>query len=570
MSLQTRNRWKPALLIALLIGIVILGVLVRWEDPASSNVIPAEDPYTHMALVRGHLADGNLDALVQGGELYPPGMHAVLATAYAFTGMDLSALFRFGPVVFGAVSIIGIAALLWRYASPSAAVVGSLGMALAPELVFRTTMMAPTALDLALIPFLLVATFELMRGQRGWGVALGVGIIFLIIAHPWALIVLAPVMLGIVLAASVLGRPLAHRSQLLKPLGAGIALVIVGVGLFASTSICWSPCGLGFRNIGATGSSLSQGALFASVGTVVASMVYFLAAWFGRRVQVYTMPRWLRPLLSVGLVLAMVGISIPAARAGLPDHVDLVRMFGWPLLLLAGLGLAMVPLVRWRAGWAGLAVVLVTYPFVIFNPLDSPFWPHRTAAYLGIGLVLLAGVGAASVVVGARQMGTRLATTSVGSKVGAATTLAVLAFVLTASSVYAGTPPTYETGWYRLYQECEFDAIKEVAEGSDAQTIIITGDWRTKLVAAAFVSDSERVWFSESFFLDVDYRERTTHGLALDGREVLVIQDRHMMGEHPEYDVDFLQGPDWTLQSSSCSEGLGRPRVSVYASEVQA
>lgn len=569
MPLQT-IRWKPALVATLLVAIVALGVLVRWEEPASSPVIPAEDPYTHMALVRSHLSDGELDPLVEGGELYPPGMHAVLAAVYAFTGADLADIFRFAPVYFGAIGIIGIGALLWRNAGPTAAVVGSLGMALAPELAFRTTMMAPTAIDLALLPFLLFATLELMRGRLGWSIPLAATIIFLIVSHPWVLIILGPVMLGTVLVASVLG----HRDgpPLIRPFGAALALAAIGAALLASITICWNECGLGFQNIGESSSRLDRGAMLVAVLALAIAAAYALAGRKGRGAT-RPIPIGVRLALSGAAVVALIAVSVPAFRAGMPEHVDLMRMFGWPLLMLAAVGLAAVPLLRWPAGWVGVAMCVVTYPFVIYNPLESPFWPHRTAAYLGIGLVILAGVGAAAIVLLARRLAVRVGTssqrTSQGAKLSIGTALALTAFLFTAGSVYASTPPTYETGWYRLYQECEFDAIRDLAENSDEQTVIMTGDWRTKLVAAAFADDAARVWYSESFFLSEHSRNETTVGLALDGRNLIVIEDRHMTTEHPEYDTSFLQSDDWRLQSSHCSEGLGRARLSVYVSEVE-
>lgn len=582
MPLQSRVPWRPLLLAALIALTAVMGFMVRFQEPASTHVIPAEDPYTHMALVRNHLADGNLDPLVQSGALYPPGMHAVIAAAHAFTGIDLHALFLYGPVLFGVVSVVGIAVLLWRHVGPAAAFVGGMAAALAPELIFRTTMMAPTAIDLALLPFLFLAMLETVRGRLGWSIGLSVGLLFLVFAHPWLLIIIAPVTLGILLVGLLLARP--HRVghgpiHRIAPLGAALALAAVAVALLASLTICWDQCGLGFQNLGDSSSRLDRVAgLVAGASLLLAGTLAVMhLRWPGRDVALPRLPVAGSITLALAAAALLVAVTFPAIKNGMPVHVDLVRMFGWPILGLAAIGLVAVPLGRWRAGWIGAAIVTVTYPFVIYNPLDSPFWPHRTAAYLGIGLVILAGIGAAALLSTARWLAPRLAPTArhgagihrpLGRALGSVG-LVLTAVVLPVGSVLAATPPTYETGWYRLYPECEFDVIRDTASGLDEGDVLITGDWRPKLVAAAFAPDAYDVWYSESFFTDPGHREETAVGLALDGRSVYVIADRHLALEHPDIDTGFLQGPEWRLVGEDCDEGLGRPRISVYVSEVQ-
>lgn len=563
---------RPALLLALVAGAVALGVLVRSEEVASSPVIPAEDPYTHMALLRAHLMDGDLDPLYEGGTLYPPGMHAILAGVHAFTGIGLYTIFLHGPVIFGAISILGVAFLLWRSAGPVAAVVGSIAMALAPELVFRTTMMAPTAMDLAVLPFLLYALLETMRGRLGWSTVVGGLSLFMILAHPWLLAVMAPVTLGIVLLSMVLqGQTSAsHRTT---ALGGALAVGTIGGALLLAVSVCWSQCGLGFQEISGGGmSSLDRMGTGIAVACLLAggAFLLFRRPVMRMRARIRPMP-WLAATGLAALAAgAVAAVTVPAVQAGMPRHVDLPRMFGWPILGLGLIGLVAVPFMRSRAAWAGAALVTVTYPFVVHNPLDSPFWPHRTAAYFGVGLVILAGIGAAALVALAHRVGARTSRRTTHARpMLAGTLLTMLVAVPAAAAVYTATPPDYETGWYRLYGECEFDALRQIAPQADADTIIIAGDWRPKLVTAAFSTDPTNVWYDESFFRDAHRRDEVVVGQARAGRDVIVLVDRHVIIENRDIDASFVHSEEWIPMGSYCSEGVAQPRLSAYRSEVE-
>ncbi|HEV8358993.1 MAG TPA: hypothetical protein VGR28_00915, partial [Candidatus Thermoplasmatota archaeon] len=211
-----------------MLAVVALAIVLRAADPLSNPVMAAEDPYAHMALVREHLRDGRLDPALGAAELYPPGLHAVLAVLWVYGGGDLYDLMRFAPVALGAVSILGVGVLLGRWHGPVAAVAGALALALMPEHIFRSGLAAPTALDLALLPFLFGALLEVARG-RFEGLAAAVPIaLLMVVAHPWALLLLA---LGAgVFALLVLVCPWTPRLGGLPTLrgSAGAAAVVVG------------------------------------------------------------------------------------------------------------------------------------------------------------------------------------------------------------------------------------------------------------------------------------------------------------------------------------------------------
>src|SRR5688572_3762692 len=72
------SRLVLPLVVLAVAGAAAWGIALRLVDPLSTDVIPAEDPYTHLALTREHLRDGSIDGLNGPGAPYPPGLHAVL------------------------------------------------------------------------------------------------------------------------------------------------------------------------------------------------------------------------------------------------------------------------------------------------------------------------------------------------------------------------------------------------------------------------------------------------------------------------------------------------------------
>jgi len=573
---MTRNTWAPwvrTTSIVSLLAVAALAVVLRLKDPLSTNVIAAEDPFTHMALVREHVRTGVLEPLYEAGTLYP---HAVLAAVWAFTGADLYSIFRFGPVVLGATGVLGVGALLLRHEGPAAAFVGALALAVMPEHIFRTTMMAPTALDLAILPVFLYALLGLLRGRVAWvGVAAPLAA-FLVIAHPWLFAIVAPVGLLLVAFSLLPGGPRAHR---VAPVGAAAALVVLGGGLAMSVSVCFEECGLGFDDIrfGGLAMNLDTIGLIVAAACAATAAVLVLArkqvTALQERLSSHRADGLLRFVASGLIAAAIVAVTIPAVQHGMPEHVDLPRMLGWPVLVLAAAGAVLIPFWRSPAAHAGAALAAVTYPFAIHNPFHSPFWPHRTVVFLAIGLAILAGAAAGMATKAAAAAWNARVARSLKAPHGARPMLAgaglSLALVVTlGGTVYAATPEEYPEGWYRLYPECEFDALRSTGEAAGPNTIIITGTWQAKLVIAAFAGDAKTVWYSQTYYLSEAERDRTTAGLLKDGYEVIVVVDRHMVVADEPMDTSFLGADAYSVRGAYCSGmGITSPRLVTYQAE---
>jgi hypothetical protein len=252
-------------------------------------------------------------------------------------------------------------------------------------------------------------------------------------------------------------------------------------------------------------------------------------------------------------------------------------MFGWPLLVLGGLGLVLLPFRPTPGGHIGASLGLATFPFVIFDPFHSPFWSHRTAVYFGIGLAILVGVAIVSLVQGALALARRLPTGPAAPIVAGAplqtaakpariaplvAVSGIFLLVCLAGGVYAATPPQYEGGWYRLYPECEFDALREVAATAEANPglLIITGSWQSKLVISGLADDAGRMWYKPDFFSDEAERANVIQMMQQKGEPILVVVDSRLPPpEHPDLDASFLNGSPWTSYSSWCADGQTGP-----------
>jgi hypothetical protein len=569
---STLTTWRSLGLALAIAAAAVYGLSLRLEDPLSTPVIPAEDPYTHMALVREHLRDGTLNALNPAGGLYPPGMHALLAATMAYTGTSLYDLVRVGPAVFGALGLLGVGILLARHESLGAAVAGTMALAIIPEAIFRTTMMSPTAVDLALVPFLALAIVETLQGRLAWAAGAAALAGFLLFSHPWVFGVLGIAGLGVILFATLLPWP-ASRGPPMTPWGLVATTAVIGTGIALSLNGCWGSCGPGFREV--MGSS--------AAGTVMELSYVVLALALLPLVVKSVKPKAFNALLpparppapfaarlimSQALLITVVFITYLSSQGPPPPFVHLPRMVGTPLLYLGGLGLVVLPFRPSPAGSVGAGLALGTYPFVVFNPFDSPFWSHRTAVYFCVGLAILVGTACAALVQGLMALSRRLpqmmaagsAVPDARPKAGVGPLVAIsgtLLLALLGTGVVAATPGQYPGGWYRLYPECEFGGLREVAglAADDPHLLVVTATWESKLVVSAFADENNRMWYKPDFYTSADERQKVIGMMEQQGHPIVVLVDSRLAKEHPEIDPSFLDGSPWTSVGAWCPAG---------------
>lgn len=568
---------KGLLALVAVCAAIVLGVVLRAVDPASSPVIAAEDPYTHMGLVRQHLREGSLEPLSATGSLYPPGLHAWVATAWAFTGSDLYGLVQYLPVLLGAVGILGIFFLVSRGEGMVGGFVAALAVAVTPELIFRSTMLSPTALDLAVLPFFLLALLETARGRLAWAVAAAPVAVFLAFSHPWVFGILAPACAVFWLLAYVMPWSPA-RCAPLAPANIAAALAVVGGGFGLSMTGCGGYCGPGFRDLlGIPGGAAGVVAGLAVIGLAFLPMA--LVRWAPRAARFLApspdrpaMRNVTRASLTVFLLIVLAVVLLPAIASGLPDEVDLPRMFGWPTLLLAAAGYLALPWVASRVAHMGAAMAAVTLPFVVYNPLASQFLPHRTAVFLGLGLVVLAGVAAAAAVRLAVDLARRWLPThdtphAKRPHLAVALVPALVMASVLGGAVYAGTPDAYPGGWYRLYPACDLEGLQAVADWADAHpdAVVVAGSWEAKLVLAGLADDASRLWIKPGFFTSQDVRDDLTAVFAAQGRPLAVVTDRHLASEAVGAETQFLASAPWIPLGSWCAgQGLEAMRLHAY------
>lgn len=556
-------------LTVLVVAAVGFGLSLRLQDPTSSEVVPAEDPYTHMALVREHLRDGNLDPLNEPGTLYPPGMHALLAAVVVYTGADLYDLTRLAPSFFGAIGLVGLAVLVARFESLGAALAAVLTLAIIPEAIFRTTMLSPTALDLALLPFLAFAVLELLQGKLAWAGAAAPLAAFLLFSHPWVYGILGVAGLALLLLVTLMPWP-ASRGFLPTAWGVVATVAIIGSCLALSLSGCWGGCGPGFRDVLGPEQSGLMDTLAATV-LLGALLPLGIKAVYPRAFRdLFPTQRppasfAVRLVLGQAMLVAVVVTYIYAKAQGWPPEVDPMVMFGWPVLVLAALGLAALPFRPTPGGHLGAALALGTFPFVVFDPFHSPFWSHRTAVYLAIGIAILVGVALISLVHAAIAVARRLPTPGAETGQRNAGTMAalgvtgLLVLVALAGGAYAATPGQYKGGWYRLYEDCEFDGLREMSDlaNDDPRALVVTGTWQSKLVLASITEDATRLWYKPDFFTSDVERANVIRMQEEQGRPIVVLVDSKLAAEHPEIDPSFLESEPWTPVGEWCTTDGG-------------
>lgn len=538
-----------------LAAVVALGVLVRLAEPLSSPVLPAEDPFTHMFRLKLHLQAGGFPTETEIGQLYPPGMHAAMGAVWAFAGGELYPLFRFAPVVLGGVAVLGAGVLAWRAAGPVAGLVAALALALVPEAVFRTTMMAPTALDLALLPVLFYAFAETVTGRLAWALLVAALTVFLVFAHPWLLAILA--LAGLGFAVLSVGWPWpAHRWGPVSGPGLAIGLGTLVAGLGLTLSTCAGRCGPGFSEV--TGFAL--GPLVAPVVILAGLAAVAVAVWRPQALAwVPAGPTRRSRARAIGLsVLVALGLTAVIAAGivtGLPDLVDPVHMVGWPLIVLAGLGLLGLGLLSGPVAYLAAGLSLASLPLTLFSPFEG-FVPHRAVVFMVVGMSLLAGVLAGGL---SRGLQGRFEHAGERSPSGFPLAFSLIPALLVAGSfgagILAGTPDPYEDGWYRLYEPCELDALREIADSIEhPNTLVITGDWRPGIVLPALAGPEPRIWYHEAFFHDDRERQTLIQQQSENLGKLYVVEDRHMRHQQAPEQRGFLQDGDWRIEQTWCEE----------------
>lgn len=425
---------------AALFALLALALYVRMREPFASPVIGAEDPYLHMAKAWD---------LVQGRGLptsYPPGF-AVLLAPFALLGpVPFYLAARFLPPFLGVAEVLGVYLLCREHLRTPAAFTAATLVALMPENVFRTNLLFPTALDLAAIPFYLLLVLRAARGDRramAGAVALALALLAI---HPWVIVFLVPPTLAIGL--------LSMRSRRGRVVGlVALGLAAAGAAVFAFLPGAWNPAPSFLQNAGP------------------------------RALELLRDPRTLFPL---------------------PVYVDPLGMLGAPALALAAVGAAAALIRRTTLGVAALVYALAIVPFVFVDWFDVWFIPHRSVAYLSLGLALLAALPV-------ELMGA-LPEWELADVAGAGVVCAFL--VASLAPVAMQVEP-----WYRLYDEDDYDAWRALDRRDPS--LVVTGSWQA--AAGYRAMTGEDAVYNPQFFVDPAAR---ADNLARHP-DLVVLLDRH-------------------------------------------
>lgn len=486
-----------------------LALAFRLADPLSDPLIGGEDPFTHMVYVKEAAARGSFEgARALDLDVYPPGLHALVYAFWSIAGLDLYDVARFGPAVLGALAVVSVALLAREDLGPLAGLAAGVVLATMPEHVFRTTLLVPTVLDLLVLPPLLVAVERLASGRLAWGLPAAALAGLLVGAHPWAVLMFAPV--AVMIALWRLAFPEERASGVVGP-ALALAGVVVAV---ASCVLAWPdtpyvgslPTLLSAR----LGFGLPVLAAAVAPALAVALLLRRLGADEERR---KTLPRLCASLLALGLLLVIVVGVLPR---GLPPLVHYGHMLGGPAILLALAGLVAVTVRPSGIGVVGLAIVIVTLPLTAFDLFQSTFIPHRSVAYLAIGVAFLAGAAAA-------EVGSLLARAPLRALRVAAPAVALLVLVAATVPVAQGS---YR--WYRHYTPEEFGVVAGAKERLDADpgAVVVVGAWQPNLVLRAIADETRVVWGPRAFD-DPAELESLAADLARTGRRPLVLVDHH-------------------------------------------
>ena len=441
-------------------AIVLLAWLLRMREPLSSPIIGAEDPYLRMS---------NAWDVVQGRGLftshYPPGFSLLLAP-FAFLGPSVFYFAaRFGPTLLGAAEVAGVYVLCRGRLGTTAALVAATVVAVMPENIFRTNLLFPTALDLALLPWffhLVLRVYE--DGDRRALTTAAVMALVMLVTHPWVVALLVPTIGMFALAMAARSRrriiPLAAAA------GGGAILLVVALSFLPGT---WNPAPAFFKNAG---------------------------------------PRLIELIVN------------PASIAPLPIHVNLPLMLTVPVIVLALAGSIVALVRRSRLDVLALAWTGLLLPFVLVDWFDVWFIPHRTVAYMSIGVGVLAALpfDAAAHALRARA--------PAPARVAATVAAVGVVLMLTLPSALALGP------WYRLYEEADYEAWHAIAD--DDAPYVITASWQAaegyRAITGGFAV------YNPSFFESGEVRDAL---LREHPQLVVIIDDYARDNGHPR---GFLDG----------------------------
>ncbi|HWG89608.1 MAG TPA: hypothetical protein VNZ52_02045 [Candidatus Thermoplasmatota archaeon] len=567
-----------AVALVLLVGISIYAGMVRTVDPASTPVVGAEDPYTHMVFVKEHLDRGYFDdSFWIGTGLYPPGMHAWVAAVVATTGVDLYEFTRWAPIAWGVLAVIGTFLLVARYAGVTGGAVAGFLIAQSPEHIFRTTLLFPTALDLALMPFAFLGLLLLVvDGERWGGAALfGITTLALTYAHPWMGFIICGVS-GILLVVHYLSLIPAHRDGTRNPkMDLTNHLVATGlmVPLFAF-AVNYNERYDGDKGFLGSAFGRVNGVLEGFVGSAFIGWVLLVGgialfvSWalkrsFGPYREGVTKGNHQKALLAwmpLGLLLGA-GLAwqmyshITTHGHELPVFVNYKAMLGIPLIVLALAGIAIAFMTLNPAGLLGALTVALLFPVTVADLFNSWYLPHRTVVYVLFGAAVAAGAG-----VGALAEHVLANRAPVKFRTPARATLGAVAMAGVLFIATTNAASTYD--WYRLYEPDEFEGIQDVIGmiREDETMFVAAPNWQSNLLLRALGDGVEdQVGWGEKLFTTPEWRERFIHNHTRDGHTLYVIMDGHMQKQlvkKPEkYYGDWLRDTSRWQPEPVCCDG---------------
>ncbi len=529
----TRPWWlsRDSLLVFLGLAAVTAGALyVRYKDILANPVLAAEDPYTQVLLTREDLLRGYFGESHWLGmkRLYPVGLAALLGTMVATTGFDTFALAQYGAPILGAIGVLGIAVFAWREAGAVAGITAGALLATAPEHVFRSNLWVPTALDLALIPWYLMAVVAAMRGNRVWTfVAFALGLA-MTLAHPWTstLIVAAT-------GAYILFFLIAKDGSNARVRDA------VGV-MMAATAIAV----VGLLDVLAQdadkGVAMGAYAIVAASGLGLTALL--LITQGGGRFRVALPDTALRGLvgtlagagLAAGVFMAMASVLQTP-----PDHVNYVHMMRLPLVATALLGLALILPTRTPLGLMGLAFAAVTVPLTLWDLFDLWYLPHRTMAYVTIAAALIAANGLQSIASWGPGLIARTRPTARPSAILAAIIILVVPAVAAENADHA-----FE--WHRYYDGPSDALLRKAIEDTGTGALVV-GSWQASLIGKSYAGDPPLVHYRPEYFMNPVDRQ------ALIDRypsPLYVFVDAYVV-KKTGYDESFLHTGEYELVAES-------------------